>query len=174
MTGQHLLSMMPSLQLCVFREQQMTLPCWAARWAACAFAGASAAAVMAHTARERPAECLEVPQTSTTTEDDIKSRIHDFRAWAAGLGADMDAVEVRQSPQVRNDWRHTAVTRAFRTCHGSGTGNEGRATCQPAYRAQSEEHCLPFREEAWGYTPQHRRNANMELGAQPICCSSVA
>ncbi len=56
--------------------------------------------MLAHNAREGPAQCLEAPQTSTTAEEDIKIRIQDFRSWAAGLGADVDALEVRQSPQV--------------------------------------------------------------------------
>ncbi len=55
---------------------------------------------MAHIARESPAKCLEGPQISM--EEDTESKIRDFEHWAAGLGAQMDAVEVRQSPQVRN------------------------------------------------------------------------
>lgn len=58
--------------------------------------------MLALAAKQSPAICLEAPQMSTAAEDDIKSRIQDFKHWACGLGADMDALEVRQSPQVRS------------------------------------------------------------------------
>ena len=55
---------------------------------------------MAHNVTDSPAKCLEGTQSSM--EEDTESKIRAFEHWAAGLGADMDAIEVRQSPQVRS------------------------------------------------------------------------
>ena len=56
---------------------------------------------MALAVKKNPADCLEAPQMSDAAEEDIKSRIQDFGHWACGLGAAMEGLEVRQSPQVR-------------------------------------------------------------------------
>lgn len=74
------------------------------RWAAYAIAGASAAAILAHQLTETPAACLEHPKAAYVGEEDTETKIKDFRQWLDGLGAQVDALNIRVSPEVRKPY----------------------------------------------------------------------
>ena len=70
------------------------------RWAAYAVAGASAAAILAHQVTEMPAACLEHPKAAYVGDEDTEIKIQDFKQWLDGLGAHVDALDIRESLQV--------------------------------------------------------------------------
>ena len=70
------------------------------RWAAYAIAGASAAAILAHQVTETPAACLEHPKAAYVGGEDTETKIQDFRQWLDGLGAQVDALNIRESLEV--------------------------------------------------------------------------
>ena len=70
------------------------------RWAAYTIAGASAAAILAHQVTETRAACLEHPKAAYVGVEDTETKIRDFRQWLDGLGAQVDALDIRESLEV--------------------------------------------------------------------------
>ena len=87
----------------------MTIPQWAkiymtrfsltCRWAAFALASVSTGALIARSVANNPASCSNGPQ-NVIKEEDMTEQIQDFKRWLSGLGAYVDAMNIRQSPQV--------------------------------------------------------------------------